>query len=78
MAAMLKRFLKKIVVEDEDLSEPLEYTEKVSKFNLGDFTDMFAYQGLQIQEVFGDYSFNSYDVKKSPRLVMIARKIKPL
>lgn len=69
-------FYKKIVVEDEALGEPLVYTEKVAKFSLGDFTDMFAYQGLQIQEVFGDYEFNSYDIKKSPRLIMIAKKVK--
>lgn len=42
--------------------------------SLGDFTEMFAYQGLQMQEVFGDYSFSNYDVKKSPRMVMIAKK----
>jgi SAM-dependent methyltransferase len=68
-------FYKKIVVEDENLKEPLEYTEKVAKFTLGDFTEMFSYQGLQIQEVFGDYFFNNYDVKKSPRLIMIAKKL---
>jgi SAM-dependent methyltransferase len=68
-------FYKKIVVEDEALEEPLEYTEKVAKFNLGDFTDMFSFQGLQIQEVFGDYQFSDYDVKKSPRLIMIAKKV---
>ncbi len=67
-------FYKKIVVEDDALEVPLEYTEKVSKFSVGDFTEMFAYQGLQIQEVFGNYNFGSYDVKKSPRLIMIARK----
>ena len=68
-------FYKKIVVEDENLEEPLEYTEKVAKFSLGDFTEMFAYQGLQIQEVFGDYQFNGYDVKNSPRMIMIAKKV---
>ena len=67
-------FYKKIVVEDEALQEPLTYTEKVAKFSLGDFTEMFAYQGLQIQEVFGDYGFGNYDVKKSPRMLMIAKK----
>ncbi len=36
-------FYKKIVVEDEQLEEPLEYIEKVAKFSLGDFTEMFAY-----------------------------------
>ena len=69
-------FFKKIIIEDETQPEPFIYTEKVAKFNLGDFTDMFAYQGLQIQEVFGDYNFGRYDVKKSPRLIMIAKKIK--
>ncbi len=69
-------FYKKIVVEDEALREPLTYTEKVAKFSLGDFTEMFAYQGMQIQEVFGDYGFGNYDVKKSPRMLMIAKKIK--
>ena len=69
-------FYKKITLEDEALQEPLVYTEKVAKFSLGDFTEMFAYQGMQIQEVFGDYSFTHYDIRKSPRLVMIAKKIK--
>ena len=68
-------FYKKIVVEDDLLNEPLIYTEKVAKFSLGDFTEMFAFQGLQIQEVFGDYNFGHYDVRKSPRLIMIAKKI---
>ena len=67
-------FYKKITVEDEALHEPLIYREKVAKFSLGDFTEMFAYQGLQIQEVFGDYAFGKYEVKKSPRLIMIAKK----
>ncbi len=69
-------FYKKIVVEDESLDIPLEYTEQVAKFSLGDFTEMFSYQDLQIQEVFGDYNFSPYDIKKSPRLIMIAKKIR--
>lgn len=68
-------FYKKIVVEDEALETPLEFTEKVAKFTLGDFTEMFAYQGLQLQEVYGDYSFCNYDVRKSPRMIMIAKKV---
>ena len=67
-------FYKKIIIEDEAMEEPMIYTEKVAKFSLGDFTEMFAYQGLQIQEVFGDYNFANYDVKKTPRLIMIAKK----
>jgi SAM-dependent methyltransferase len=68
-------FFKKITIEDESQEEPVTYTEKVAKFSLGDFTEMFAYQGLQIQEVFGDYDFGIYDVRKSPRMLMIAKKI---
>ena len=68
-------FYKKIIVEDEALEAPEIYQEKVAKFSLGDFTEMFAYQGMQIQEVYGDYNFGNYNVKKSPRLVMIARKM---
>ncbi|MEP6926672.1 MAG: methyltransferase domain-containing protein, partial [Ginsengibacter sp.] len=68
-------FYKKIVVEDDELDNPIEHQEKVAKFSLGDFTEMFAYHNLQIQEVFGDYTFNSYHVKNSPRMIMIAKKI---
>jgi SAM-dependent methyltransferase len=67
-------FFKKIVVDDPSLTQPLAYTEKVAKFSLGDFTDMLAFQGMQVQEVFGDYQFCKYDVKGTPRLIIIARK----
>ncbi len=36
-------FYKKIEIEDEALEAPLEFTEKVAKFSLGDFNDMFAF-----------------------------------
>ncbi len=67
-------FYKKIAVTDPSLSEQLQYTEKVAKFSLGDFTDMLSYQGLQVQEVFGDYQFADYDVRKTPRLIILAKK----
>jgi len=67
-------FYKKITVTDPKLPSQVDYTEKVAKFSLGDFTDMFSYQGLQVKEVFGDYQFNGYDVRKTPRLIIIATK----
>ncbi len=67
-------FYKKITVSDPFLKQPMAYTERVAKFSLGDFTDMLSYQGLQVQEVFGDYSFNHYDVKQSQRLIILASK----
>jgi SAM-dependent methyltransferase len=68
-------FYKRIIVEDETMEEPMEFMEKVAKFSLGDFNDMFAFHDLQMQEVYGDYQFGHYDVKKSPRLLMIAKKL---
>jgi SAM-dependent methyltransferase len=67
-------FYKKIEIVDKALQAPLSYTEKIAKFTLGDFNDMFAFHGLQLQDVYGDYQFGSYDIRKSPRLLMIAKK----
>lgn len=69
-------FYKKITIEDDALQEPIIHTEKVSKFTIGNFTDMFAKQGLQISELFGDYNFSAFTPKNSPRLIMIAQKIR--
>jgi SAM-dependent methyltransferase len=67
-------FYKSIRVLDPSLTKPIAYTEKVAKFSLGDFTEMLSYQGMQVQQVFGDYELDAYDVKKSPRLIIVARK----
>ena len=70
-------FYKKISIEDHDLEQPEIYQEKVAKFSLGDFTEMLGYQQMQVQEVFGDYNFNPYHVKNSPRMIIIAKKFIP-
>jgi 2-polyprenyl-3-methyl-5-hydroxy-6-metoxy-1,4-benzoquinol methylase len=67
-------FYKKIVIEDEMQKAPLEFTEKVAKLTLGDFNDMFAFYHLQLKEVYGDFMLSNYDVKHSPRMIMIAKK----
>lgn len=69
-------FFKQIQIEENGHRLKHLYTEKVAKFSLGDFTDMLAYQGLQIQEVFGDYQLGPYDVRKSPRMIIIATRAK--
>jgi SAM-dependent methyltransferase len=69
-------FYKKITVTDPSIKQPFTYTEQVAKFNLGDFTDMLSFQELQVEEVFGDYDFTSYDTRKTPRLILVARKKK--
>jgi len=67
-------FYKKMIIHDASLSVPEEHTEKVAKFSLGDFTDMLSFQNMQALEVFGDYNLVPYDVRKTPRLIIIARK----
>lgn len=67
-------FYKKIVIRDISLFSHTEYTEKVAKYSLGDFNDMLAYHHLQIDVVFGDYQLNSYNVRKTPRLIIVAKK----
>jgi len=65
-------FYKKITITDLSLTKPVEYTEKVAKFSLGDFTDMLSFQNMQVQQVFGDYQLNAYDVRKTPRMIVVA------
>jgi SAM-dependent methyltransferase len=67
-------FFKKIIVYDASLKKHEEYTEEVAKFSLGDFTEMLAYQKMQVIEVFGDYNLNPYHVRKTPRMIIVARK----
>ena len=67
-------FYKRIIVKDSSLPDPAEYTEKVAKFSLGDFTEMLSFQNLQVREVFGDYQLNSYSVSGTPRMIIVASK----
>ncbi|SKA07404.1 class I SAM-dependent methyltransferase [Sediminibacterium ginsengisoli] len=70
-----EHFFKQIQVTDDTNKSPRHlYTERVAKFSLGDFTDMLAYQNMQVQEVFGDYQLGRYDVRQSPRMIIVARK----
>jgi len=67
-------FIKKIVIRDSSLYTKTKYTEKVAKYSLGDFNDMLAYRHMQVSGVFGDYQLIRYDVRKTPRLIIVARK----
>ncbi len=70
-----EHFFKQIQVTDTANKTPKHlYTEKVAKFSLGDFTDMLAYQDMQVQEVFGDYQLGRYDIRRSPRMIIVAKK----
>jgi SAM-dependent methyltransferase len=67
-------FYKTISISDPSLTKPIKVTEKVAKFSFGDFNEMLGYQHMQIEELFGDYELNSYDIKSTPRLIIVARK----
>lgn len=69
-----EHFYKKIMVTDPLLDSPKEFTEKVAKLSLGDFTDMLSFQGMQVIDVFGDYQLNNYDIRKTPRMIIVGRK----
>lgn len=70
-------YFKKIIVQDNQLQEELSFVERVAKFNLNDFKEMFAKHHLHIKEIFGDYQLNSFDPGTSPRLIMQAEKMIP-
>ena len=58
------------------MAEPVEHIERVKKFNVDDFKNLFDQSGMQLKKVYGDYYLNEYDVQTSPRLILIAKKPK--
>jgi len=70
-----EHFFKQIQVMDIQSNKLKHlFTERVAKFSLGDFTEMLGYHKMQIQQVFGDYQLGRYDVNRSPRMIIIAKK----
>jgi len=68
-------FHKRIEVkEDNEDTIKLLYTERVAKFGLPEFSEMLTLQKSEIVAVFGDYNLGEYDIKNSPRLIIIAKK----
>jgi len=67
-------FFKKIRIEN--LGNPVEHVERVKKFSVADFKNLFHYNGLHLEKVYGDYYLNEYDTQTSPRLILKAKKIK--
>lgn len=70
-----EHFYKRVKIEDSAKNVTETFTEQVEKFSLGDFTDMLSYQGLMVEDVYGDYDLNTYHVKRSPRMIITAKKI---
>ena len=70
-------FFKQILIEDTKRPGSRQiFTEKVAKFSPGAFTDLLAYQGMQVNAIFGDYELGVYDINLSPRMIIIAQKMR--
>jgi SAM-dependent methyltransferase len=67
-------FFKKVAIDNLQGDPPVEYIEQVAKLSVSDFGCMFMKYGLRIQQIFGDYYLNDFDVETSPRLIMIASR----
>jgi SAM-dependent methyltransferase len=67
-------FFKRIRIEN--MGEPVEHIERVKKFSVDDLKNLFVHCGLQLENVYGDYYLNEYDIQTSPRLILIAKKTK--
>ncbi len=50
------------------------YEEHLQLYSLKDFKNMFAKNNLHIANTFGDYQLNSFDEKKSDRLIIIGNR----
>ena len=71
-----KHFFKKIIIDEQLFGQPMEYIEQARKFTIDDFDSLFDDHDLQIRNVSGDYQLTQYDKETSPRIILIARKIK--
>ena len=67
-------FYKTITVDDAIQKIQRSYTEKVAKFYVKDFEQMFTQQEIQIKHIFGDYNLSTYSAQQSTRMIMIAVK----
>ena len=69
-------FFKRIVVANPIGEILAEHVEQIRKISVNEFDHLLNIHGMRIQEVYGDYQLNEYDHQDSPRLILIAKKIK--
>ena len=58
----------------EHLGEQYEFQEKVKAISRMKFMKYFEHAGLELIELFGDYSLNPYIAEKSERMIFVLRK----
>ena len=74
----IKRYLdhSKIVKEIEVFSHgpTRTYFERVEAFSVEDLSAIFEMGGMEVVDVFGDYTLNPYDKGTSTRMIMVGRR----
>ena len=58
----------------KDKGKDYEFEEHLSIFTIKDFEKLFSKHNLKILHAFGNYSLNTFDERKSDRLILIAEK----
>ena len=61
-------------IEILDSNKKYEFQEKVKALNLDRFTTFVNEAGLKIIDIFGNYSLDRFDTKKSNRLILVCKK----
>jgi SAM-dependent methyltransferase len=71
-----RAIFKRIVTDARPGERSQEFVERVSKLAIDDFRFMFALCGLRIDALYGDYSLVPFDTVTSPRLILVATKVR--
>ena len=66
---------KRILVEDRINDRSCSFVERVANLTRRDFEGLFARCGLELEDVYGDYTLAPFDVRASERLILVARKV---
>ncbi len=68
------RVEKRLLLHESNSAEAREFIESVRMFELSDFERMFAAAGLTLERTCGSYSGEPFDIVRSERLIMFAKK----
>ncbi len=67
-----KHVIKEIAFQDQ--REDYFFQEKVRLFTLQEFKSLFIKVGLNLFQTFGNYELQEFNLEKSPRLILLAKK----
>ncbi|HRD83225.1 MAG TPA: methyltransferase domain-containing protein [Saprospiraceae bacterium] len=66
------RFVTKSI-QFEDAGRAYRFEERVRLYEQPDLERLFHAAGLEITDVYGDYTLQSFDLQSSPRIILVAR-----